>query len=176
MFYPQVFVEFIFKHFTPDARTALAHSWNDAKEDTVKLHKMKHGPRKLNILGYISLMPKNVSVILTKKRQNIIELPMLFLGNLVKPITRVWHCSGGASFWDKPGHSRARWSRDGAHYNLLNIVSVALLIICAITVRAGFRHTKHVHVHSDPTNKGPPPRSKKVKGKVKKGKQGHNKK
>ena len=26
-----------------------------------------YGPRKLNILGYISLMPKNLSVILTKK-------------------------------------------------------------------------------------------------------------
>ena len=61
-------------------------------------------------------------------------LPDKFLGG---PDSRP---GGGAvaapAFWTSRGTAGARWSRDGAHYNLLNIVSDVLFRICANTVRA----------------------------------------
>ena len=86
------------------------------------------------------------------------------------------HAVAAPAFWTSRGTAGARWSRDGAHYNLLHILSDVLLRICANTVRAGFRHVQHVYVNRDPTNMGPPPKSKKVEEKKMKRKQEYNKK
>ena len=66
------------------------------------------------------------------------------------------------AFETSRGTAGARWSQDGAHYNLLNIyvVSDVLFRICANTVRVGLRYVQHVPVHMDPTNRGPPQRAK----------------
>ena len=67
------------------------------------------------------------------------------------------------AFGTSRGTAGARWSRDGAHYNLLNVVSDVLFRLFANTTRAGFMHVQHVNVNRGPHQHGPRPMSKKLK-------------